>query len=176
MLHHCLVQGLVLSDQDIENIVDQVLMPAVGLVVLHRQRMRDDEAGRTLRGMDRQRVRRWVADYERAWRASGTTALAEIFTADATYQQAPYLEPVSGLPAIARMWEAERSADEIFEMSSEVVAVDGDTAVVRVEVRYQAPVRQEYRDLWIARFAADGRCRAFEEWPFWPDKSYRADG
>lgn len=29
---------------------------------------------------------------------------------------------------------------------------------------------ERYRDLWIVRFDEDGRCREFEEWPFWPDK------
>lgn len=47
-------------------------------------------------------------------------------------------------------------------------AVDGDTAVVRVEVTYGEPRPGEYRDLWIVRLGADGRCREFEEWPFWP--------
>jgi hypothetical protein len=56
----------------------------------------------------------------------------------------------------------------VFRMTSEVVAIDGDTAVVRVEVHYGDPVHQEYRDLWIVCFAEDGRCRSFEEWPFWP--------
>jgi ketosteroid isomerase-like protein len=125
--------------------------------------------------MDRERLRAWVAAYERAWRTPGTDVLEDLFTADATYRQAPYMEPVTGLPAIARMWEAERvGPDEIFRMTSEPVAVDGDTGVVRVEVSYGEPVRQEYRDLWIIRFAEDGRCRAFEEWPFWPDKPYSA--
>jgi hypothetical protein len=55
-------------------------------------------------------------------------------------------------------------------MTSEVVAVDGDTAVVRVEVFYEDATRHEYRDLWVMRFAADGRCRAYEEWPFAPDQ------
>ncbi len=119
--------------------------------------------------MDRGRVTEWVAGYERAWRAAGTGGLAALFTPDAVYQQAPYEEPVIGLPAIARMWDAERDgADEVFRMSSDVVAVDGDVAVVRVEVSYGDPVRQEYRDLWVIRFTDDGRCVSFEEWPFWP--------
>jgi hypothetical protein len=33
-------------------------------------------------------------------------------------------------------------------MASDIVAVDGDVAVVRLEVGYGEPVRQEYRDLW----------------------------
>lgn len=126
--------------------------------------------------MDERRVRSWVDGYERAWRSPGTGALAELFTEDATYRQSPYREPVRGLPAIAAMWEAERTGpDEDFRMTSEPVALDGDTAVVRVEVTYGEPARQQYRDLWIIRFAGDGRCRAFEEWPFWPEKSYRPD-
>lgn len=123
--------------------------------------------------MDRDQVGVWIAKYERAWRAPGIDVLAGLFTSDATYQQAPFQEPVVGLPAIGRMWEAERTGpDEAFELTSAVVAVDGDTAVVRVEVQYSSPTHQKYRDLWILQFAPDGRCRAFEEWPFWPDKSY----
>jgi ketosteroid isomerase-like protein len=111
----------------------------------------------------------WVAAYERAWRSPGTASLAEIFTDDASYLQGPYREPVVGLPAIAEMWEAERDGpDEAFDMRPDVVAVDGDTAVVRVEVRYGRPANQEYRDLWVLRFVGDGRCAWFEEWPFAP--------
>jgi ketosteroid isomerase-like protein len=116
-------------------------------------------------------VAAWIADYERAWRTPGTDGLAALFTQDATYSQRPYREPVVGLPAIARMWEAEREgADEAFRMTSEVLAVEGDTAVARVEVWYGQPVTEEYRDLWVMRFAADGRCRHYEEWPFWPER------
>lgn len=117
--------------------------------------------------MDRKRVAGWMAAYEQAWRRPGTAALARIFTSDASYRQGPYREPVVGLPAIADMWENEREGpDEVFDMTGEVVAVDGDTAVARVQVRYGDPADQEYRDLWIMRFAGDGRCRRFEEWPF----------
>ncbi|MEV6693596.1 nuclear transport factor 2 family protein [Micromonospora sp. NPDC051196] len=119
--------------------------------------------------MDRKQVAAWIAAYEHAWRTPGTQMLATLFTAQASYQQGPYREPVVGLPAIARMWEAERDGPgEVFQMTSEVVAVEGDTAVARLEVRYGDPVDQEYRDLWIMRFAEDGRCGSFEEWPFWP--------
>lgn len=119
--------------------------------------------------MDRKQVAGWVAAYERAWRTSGAEALASIFTESASYLQGPYHEPIIGLLAIARMWDDERDgASEVFQMTSDVVAAEGDTAVVRVEVRYGKPVDEEYRDLWIIRFAEDGRCCSFEEWPFRP--------
>jgi ketosteroid isomerase-like protein len=115
----------------------------------------------------------WVAAYERAWRTPGTEALAGLFTPDATYRMSPYDQAVTGLPAIGRLWEAERDGpDEVFRMERELVAADGDIAVLRIEVWYGDPVRQEYRDLWIVRFAPDGRCAAFEEWPFWPAQPY----
>ncbi|WP_053208255.1 YybH family protein [Jiangella muralis] len=121
--------------------------------------------------MDSARVTAWVEAYERAWRTPGVESLGELFAADATYQQSPYQDPVVGLPAIERMWEAERNGpDEVFRMVTEVVAVDGDTAVVRAEVWYGDPVVQAYRDVWIVRLGDDGRCTWFEEWPFAPPR------
>ena len=94
----------------------------------------------------------WIAAYEQAWRTPGTQVLATIFTAQASYLQGPFQKPIIGLPAIARMWEDERDGSgEVFQMTSEVIAVEADTAVARVEVRYGDPVDQEYRDLWIMR-------------------------
>jgi SnoaL-like domain len=119
--------------------------------------------------MDRVGVRAWVELYERAWRTAGTDLLAELFAPEATYQTAPFEEPFRGLPAIAAMWEAGRAGpEEVFTMRSEVVAVEGETGVARVEVGYGDPVSQQYRDLWVVRYDAAGRCITFEEWPFWP--------
>jgi ketosteroid isomerase-like protein len=121
--------------------------------------------------MNRQDVAGWVDGYERAWRSPGVDALADLFTPDAVYLQGPYREPVAGLPDIGRMWERERDGpDEPFTMASEIIAVDGDTAVVRLEVQYRSPAEREYRDLWLVRFAGDGRCLSFEEWPFAPGR------
>jgi ketosteroid isomerase-like protein len=120
-------------------------------------------------------IEEWVEDYERAWRAAGTEALRELFTEDATYRMSPYEEPAMGIAAIVELWEREREGpDEPFEMRHAIVAVEGDTAVVRVEVQYGGPERLQYRDLWIVRFATDGRCHEFEEWPFWPGQQIAA--
>ncbi|HWM63736.1 MAG TPA: nuclear transport factor 2 family protein [Solirubrobacterales bacterium] len=117
----------------------------------------------------RDEIEAWIAAYERAWRTAGTEPLRDLFAEHATYRMSPYEEPAAGLAAIAQLWERERrSADEPFEMKHEIVAVDGATAVVRIEVEYGEPAPAEYRDLWIVRLDEDGRCREFEEWPFWP--------
>ena len=119
--------------------------------------------------MDRRAVEEWVDGYERLWRTPGTDGLADLFRPDATYRPSPWAGPVVGLEAIARFWDEERDdADEAFDLSAEVVAVDGDTAVVRVSVDYGGADAGRWRDLWVIGFAEDGRCSSFEEWPFAP--------
>ena len=120
-------------------------------------------------------VGRWLAGYEAAWRTAGTADLAGLFTSDATYLQSTYEQPVTGLDAIRQMWEDEREGpDEVFTLATDILAVDGPVAVVRAEVRYGEPARQEYRDLWVIRLDDDGLCTWFEEWPYWPERPYSA--
>ena len=113
-------------------------------------------------------VQRWVEGYERAWRTAGTDDLSRLFGPDATYLVSPWARPVEGLAAIRELWESERDGAEAFTMTSDIVAIDGDTAVVRVAVAYGEPGGRRWRDLWVLRFDDDGRCVAFEEWPFAP--------
>lgn len=120
-------------------------------------------------GMERAAFKIWIARYELLWRTEGTDGLPDLFTADATYVPSPWAEPVSGLNMLAAFWEAERDGpDEGFTLTSEVLAVEGDVGVVRVEVTYERG--EAWRDLWVIRLDDDGRCTAFEEWPFSPTK------
>ena len=85
--------------------------------------------------------------------------------------QSPNNAATSAEVALVQVWDANRDGpDEPFTMTSEVVAVDGDTAVVRVEVHYGGDEPQAWRDLWVMRFAADRRCAHFEEWPIAPPR------
>jgi hypothetical protein len=122
--------------------------------------------------VDRAALQTWIGRYERAWRTPGTDALPELFAADVSYLASPWGAPIHGLEALAVFWDDERDGpDEEFTLTSEVVAVEGDVGVARVEVSYAKGER--WRDLWIVRLAANGRCVGFEEWPFAPTQ---ADG
>ena len=111
----------------------------------------------------------WIDAYEKAWRTAGTGALTRLFTEDAVYRPGPFEPTIAGLEAVAEFWEAERDGpDEVFTLSSELVAAQRDTGVARIEVVYGGSPQRTYRNLWVITLASDGRCRAFEEWPFHP--------
>ncbi|MDP9188601.1 MAG: nuclear transport factor 2 family protein [Actinomycetota bacterium] len=121
--------------------------------------------------MQRDRLAVWLGAYERLWRTAGSEGLGEIFAEDVVYSMGPYEQAAKGLRELSELWERERvSPDEQFEISTEIVAVEGDTGVARVDVRYGPPREQEYKDLWVIRLDAEGRCVSFEEWPFWPEE------
>ncbi|MFC7879574.1 YybH family protein [Isoptericola sp. NPDC057391] len=123
--------------------------------------------------VNRDSVRRWVAAYVAAWRESDAGAVERLFTPDARYARSPYdPDELVGHDAIREFWSVDDGA--AFTAASEPLAVDGDVAVVRLEVRYSAPEVQDYRDLWVLRFAADGRVADFEEWAYWPGKAWTA--
>ncbi|MEN5072992.1 nuclear transport factor 2 family protein [Isoptericola cucumis] len=123
--------------------------------------------------VDRESVLQWVAAYEDAWRSGDDGAVERLFTSDARYARSPYdPDELHGHAAIRGFWLVDE--DATFAVTAEPLAVEGDVAVVRLEVRYLEPEAQEYRDLWVLRFAPDGRVADFEEWAYWPGKAWTA--
>jgi hypothetical protein len=122
--------------------------------------------------MDRARVMAWVAEYERGWREEDPSAVERLFTETARYRPSPYEASEVGHDAIKAFWLDD--AGQTFTMSAWPVAVEGNHAAIRVDVAYGPPGEQEYRDVWLLRFADDGRVEDFEEWAYWPGKHYSA--
>jgi hypothetical protein len=117
----------------------------------------------------RDELSRWIDSYLAAWRSG--SGVERLFVAEASYRSSPYMEPYVGIAAIQEFWKRETDEGEEFTVDREIVAVEGGTGVVRLEVSYTAPKRRHYRDIWIVTLDGEGRCTAFEEWPFWPPGS-----
>lgn len=121
--------------------------------------------------MQTSEVMAWVAGYERAWRSGDLDAVEQLFTEQAEYRFSPYEPTQTGHAAIKGFWRADEGED--FTFAAEPVAVQDDRAVVRARVVYTTRP-QEYLDLWLLRFADDGRVSEFEEWAYWPGSPYSA--
>lgn len=121
--------------------------------------------------MTRDDVMLWVEAYEQGWHGEDIESVERLFTPSATYLRSPYDAPLVGHQAIREFWVDDEDGP-VFTMAAQVVAAEGTDAVVRVKVEYGDPVHQEYLDLWVLRFADDGRVEHFEEWAYWPNKPY----
>jgi ketosteroid isomerase-like protein len=106
----------------------------------------------------------WVEGYRKAWLSNEPADIRALFTDDATYSGVPNDEmPWRGADGIVAGWleHADTSGDTEFEWHQ--VAVEGDTAVAQARVAYPGGITWD--DLWVIRFAPDGRAAEFTEWP-----------
>jgi SnoaL-like domain len=108
-------------------------------------------------------VQSWLDAYVDAWRSYDRGAIAELFSADATYAYHPYdAEPLRGRDAIIANWLEEPDAAGSWEASYRPLLVDGERAVATGETRYAEG--RTFSNLFVLRFDADGRCAEFVEW------------
>jgi hypothetical protein len=111
---------------------------------------------------DEATVAAWVTAYRTAWGSNLDEDIRALFTDDGEYLGGPSDTPIVGADAIVASWisQAEKPDDTTFEW--QVIGVDGDTGFVQGTVDYVDG--KLYDNLWVIRFADDGRARSFTEW------------
>ena len=123
--------------------------------------------------MTHDEVQGWLDRYVAAWRTYDPDEIGALFTEDAEYRFHPWDEPVRGRAAIVRSWVvpggAASSRDEpgTYDARYEPYAVDADRAVAVGSSDYLAAdgsVERRYRNVFLLRFDAEGRCASFTEW------------
>jgi ketosteroid isomerase-like protein len=112
--------------------------------------------------VDRDAVLAWLDGYRRAWDSNDADDIRALFTEDAAYRFEPWEEPVEGSEAIVQEWRDRADAPGDHRFDAEVVALDDGTAVVQGHTDYDDG--RVYENLWVIRFADDGRARDFTEW------------
>ena len=117
-------------------------------------------------------VTEWLKRYVDIWRAGDQERVNELFTDDAVYYLSPFREPKRGLAEIAEYWRLSGDAPDAFEAAYDLVGAGDDFAIATGFSRYfddsRKKVDKEYANLFILRFAEDGRCRDYREW--WMEK------
>jgi hypothetical protein len=117
--------------------------------------------------VDERAVAAWLDGYSQAWGTYDPTQIGALFSEDAEYHYDPFQQPVRGRDAIVADWLKDRDEAGTFEGRYRPVLVAGDRAVARGYSRYfdtNGAVRDEYDNLFLLRFDADGRCAEYREW------------
>ncbi|MBX0299694.1 nuclear transport factor 2 family protein [Cryobacterium sp. 1639] len=108
-----------------------------------------------------------MQDYVEAWSTNDPHRVQALFTEDASYFTDPFTEPWRGHDAIVAGWleRADQPGSFTFEWSP--LASTPDVTIVQGVTRYAEGT--VYSNLWVIRFAPDGRAREFVEW--WMDQA-----
>jgi len=120
--------------------------------------------------MDRAGVERWIEAYRKAWKSDDRQDIAALFTEDATYSPFPWPRERNrweGRDLIIERWLGHGDSKLGWRFEHEILAVDGDTAVIEGWTHYDAigdDPEEDYANVWLVRFADDGRAREFREW------------
>ncbi len=114
--------------------------------------------------MDRRTVDDWIRRYVTAWNTNDPNDIASLFVEDATYLTGPFDEPWRGRNEIAREWLGRKDAPGTTEFTYEILAIDGDLAVIEGRTTYSAPERLEFGNIWVIRLDDSGCCEEFTEW------------
>jgi len=104
----------------------------------------------------------WMNGYLKAWDSNEPDDIRALFTDDAEYLTAPFEPARVGVEAIVAGWleDQDQAGDHTFEWHE--LAHEGDLAFVNGDTTYDSGRR--YANLWVIRFADDGRASSFTEW------------
>lgn len=111
---------------------------------------------------------RFLAGYLDAWRTNEVDGIRSLFTSDATYRSSPRdLDPAVGVDAIVAHWFEDRDEPGTWSFEGGVELRTAQAAVIRGVTTYTAgPKASVYDNVWLVRFAEDGRASEFQDWWF----------
>jgi ketosteroid isomerase-like protein len=121
--------------------------------------------------MNRSGVEHWLSGYLRAWKSDDPQDIAALFTEDVTYSPHPWPRDSNrwvGRDTVIRKWLERGDSKVGWRFEHELLAVEGDAAVIEGWTYYDPqpddPRSDAYANVWLVRFAPDGRAREFVEW------------
>ena len=112
-------------------------------------------------------VEAWLARYEEAWEQRDSALAAALFTENAAYHEMPFDAPKAGRAGIRDYWTTVTADQRDVDFKSQIVAVDGRTAVARWSASLKSAssgVRVELDGIFVLTFEASGLCSELREW------------
>jgi uncharacterized protein (TIGR02246 family) len=113
----------------------------------------------------------WMQRYLHAWTTNDPDDIRSLFTPDAEYRDGPSTPPWVGHDAIVDGWLGQKDDPGTWDFDYELVAVDGDTAVIRGRTSYPNTTEKSrrYDNLMVIQLTPDGRASSFTDWWIVPD-------
>lgn len=108
--------------------------------------------------------------YLRAWTTNHPDDIRSLFTEDAEYRDGPSTPPWIGHDGIVTGWLDQKDDPGTWSFDYELIALDGDVAVVRGRTTYPSATEKarQYDNLMVVELV-DGRARSFTDWWVIPD-------
>jgi hypothetical protein len=107
----------------------------------------------------------WIESYKKAWASNEPDDIRALFTVDATYSYRPNdAKAPRGHDEIVASWLEGKDESGDYSFEYWVVSESDAVAVVQGVTDYSASGGKVYDNLWVIRFADDGRASDFTEW------------
>jgi ketosteroid isomerase-like protein len=105
----------------------------------------------------------WIDGYLRAWETNDPNDIRALFTGDAEYRDRPYSRPWIGHEAIVEGWLEARDEPGDATFDWKAVVSTPELGVAEATTVYPRS-GDTFSNLWLVRFAPDGRATSFTEW------------
>lgn len=110
-----------------------------------------------------ERLDAWMDGYVLAWSSNDPEHIQALFTEDAVYDPQTEDGEWEGIDEIVEKWIEVGDSEDNWDFEWLALVETDDLAVVTCRTRYFQP-EASYRNLFVVRFAEDGRCLDFTEW------------
>jgi hypothetical protein len=110
-----------------------------------------------------ERLDNWMDGFVLAWSSNDADHIRALFTEDAVYDPQTESGEWDGIEQIVETWQAIDDQEENWDFQWQPLVETEDLAVVTGRTQYFDPAGA-FRNLFVIRFADDGRCYDFTEW------------
>ena len=118
--------------------------------------------------VDKNAIEKWIKGYIRAWNSNDPGEIGSLFSTDALYFTAPFLEPWRGREGIVEEWLKLKDEPGTWTFEYDVLAVENEAGIVRGLTQYKKESPRVYSNIWLIRLDEQEECTEFTEW--WMEK------
>ena len=104
-----------------------------------------------------------MGGYVAAWSSNEAGHIAALFTPDAVYDPQTADGEWHGVEEIVAHWQEIGDDEDNWDFEWQPLVETDELAIVTCRTRYVEPPTS-YRNLFVIRFAPDGRCHDFTDW------------